>query len=112
MCFPALVAASVSEWFFIRSLTLAATLVFTPARAAAEPVFRHAGFAPLAQSEYGNADQILVDSARSELKLNNWFDLDGAGTGPTVTNLELKECDCSGGYFSLIMSGERFLLGG
>ncbi len=53
---------------------------------AAETVFRHEGRAALARGEPGNAGQNLFVSARGELKLINWFDLDRDGYPELVIN--------------------------
>ena len=54
--------------------------------AAPAPVFRHAGFATLSRGELGNAGQNVFVSARGELKLINWFDLDRDGYPDLVIN--------------------------
>jgi len=108
---PKEVAASVSEWTLFRSLTLAATLVST-ALAAAEPVFRHAGFAQLSRGTLGNASQNLFVSARGELKLINWFDLDRDGYPEIIVNNEHNPHESVDGliYFQHATEGFRSLL--
>lgn len=69
------------------TLLLRLILATAPAAApAATPHFRHEGRAALARGELGNAGQNLFVSARGELKLINWFDLDRDGYPELVIN--------------------------
>lgn len=79
---------------------------------AAEPVFRHAGFAQFARGEFGNAGQNLFVSTRGELKLINWFDLDRDGHPEIVVNNEHNPHESVDGliYFQHPTEGFRSLL--
>lgn len=68
-------------------LIVLATLALAPrSDAAPAAVFRHEGFTALSRGELGNAGQNLFVSARGELKLINWFDLDRDGLPELVIN--------------------------
>lgn len=73
--------AAVSVGCALAGLALVASLP-----AAAATLFRHEGFAQLSRGEFGNAGQNLFVSARGELKLVNWFDLDRDGYPELVIN--------------------------
>ena len=92
--------------------TLAVALLTVSTVTAAEPVFRHAGFAQLARGELGNAGQNLFVSTHGELKLINWFDLDRDGYPEIVINNEHNPHESVDGliYFQHPTEGFRSLL--
>ena len=96
----------------IGSLALAATFGCASLLHAAEPVFRHSGFAQLSRGEFGNAGQNLFVSTRGELKLINWFDLDRDGYPEIVINNEHNPNESVDGliYFQHPTEGFRSLL--
>jgi hypothetical protein len=79
---------------------------------AAETVFRHSGFAELSRGELGNAGQNLFVSARGELKLINWFDLDRDGLADLVINNDHSPYENSDSliYYQHPVDGFRSLL--
>ena len=91
-----------------------AVLLASPALlpAAAAPVFRHEGFAAFSRGELGNAGQNLFVSARGELKLINWFDLDRDGYPELVVNNDHSPYENSDGliYLQHPVEGFRSLL--
>jgi hypothetical protein len=80
--------------------------------AASAPVFRHAGFATLSRGELGNAGQNVFVSARGELKLINWFDLDRDGYPELVINNDHSPYENADGliYYQHPVDGFRSLL--
>ncbi len=69
-----------------RTFCAVLALPFLAGAFAAEPVFRHTGREQLARGELGNAGQNIFVSARGELKLINWFDLDRDGRPEIVVD--------------------------
>jgi hypothetical protein len=88
-------------------LTLAAAAFAAPA-----PIFRHEGFATLSRGQLGNAGQNLFVSARGELKLINWFDLDRDGFPDLVINNDHSPYENSDSliYYQHPVDGFRSLL--
>lgn len=82
------------------------------ASAAPPPIFRHEGFAQLSRGEFGNAGQNLFVSARGELKLINWFDLDRDGYPELVINNDHSPYENSDSliYYQHPVDGFRSLL--
>lgn len=78
----------------------------------AEPVFRHEGYATLSRGQLGNAGQNLFVSARGELKLINWFDLDRDGFPDLVINNDHSPYENSDSllYYQHPVDGFRSLL--